>query len=57
MLAVPLVGQLDQAAQDGGDLQDRVELAGRLLIQPLDPEDEVEALVVEVRERVRRVDG
>ena len=55
-LAVALVGQGDQAVQDRGDLEHRVELPGRVLADRLDPQDQVEALVVQVRERVRRVD-
>ena len=56
MLAVAVVGQRDQPVQDRGDLEHGVELPGRVLADRLDPEDQVEALVVQVRERVRRVD-
>ena len=55
-LAVALVGQGDQPAEHRGDLEHGVELPGRVLADRLDPQDQVQALVVQVRERVRRVD-
>ena len=55
-LAVALVGQRHQPVEDRGDLEHGVELAGRVLADRLDPQDQVQALVVQVRERVRRVD-
>ena len=58
MLAVADVGQRDQPVEHRGDLEHGIELPGRGLLRSdrLDPQDQVEALVVEVRERVRRVD-
>ena len=56
LAAVALVGQRDQPVQDRGHLEHRVKLPGRVLADRLDPQDQVQALVVQVRERVRRVD-
>ena len=54
-LAVGLLGQRDEPVQDRRDLEHGVERPGGGL-SDLDPQDQVEALVVQVRERVRRVD-
>ncbi len=55
-LAVAQLGQGHQPAQDRRHLEHGVELARRVLVLGLDPQDQVQALVVQVRERVRRVD-
>ena len=55
-LVVAGVRQGHEPAEDRGDLEDRVELPDRPGADGLDPQDQVQALVVEVRERVRRVD-
>ena len=52
-MAVALVGKRDQPVEDRGDLEHGVELPGRILVDRLDPQDQVQALVVQVRERMR----
>ena len=55
-LAVGFVGQRDQAVEDRRDLEHGVERP-RVRLVGLDPQEQVQALVVHVRERMRRVDG
>ena len=55
-LAVALVRQWDQPVDHRRDLEHGVERAG-VLLEGLDSQEQVQALVVDVRERMRRVDG
>ena len=55
-LAVGFIGKRDQAVEHRRDLKHGVALAFMRLVG-LDPHQQIEALVVHVRKRMRRVDG
>ena len=55
-LAVGLLGQRHEAVEHRRDLEHGIELAGGSWPIGLDPQDQVQALVVQVREGVGRVD-